>query len=129
MILLEFLSGSKAGSVAEVRRFPWRLGRSVRSDLVLEEEGIWDEHLEIQLDRAQGFFLQTRPETFAAINGQKVERSRLSSGDVISVGAAQIRFSLAPTRQRSLRLREALTWVGLALLGFGQVALIYWLVG
>ena len=38
-----------------------------------------------------------------------------------------MRFGLSATRQRSLRLREALTWLALAGLCFGQVALIYWL--
>ncbi len=127
MILLEFLSGSKVGSAAEVRRFPWRLGRSPRSHLVLDDDGVWEQHLEIQLDRTQGFFLQTRSEAFVAVNGQKVERHRLASGDVISVGAARIRFSLAPTRLRGLRFREVLTWISLALFALGQVGLIYWL--
>jgi len=36
-------------------------------------------------------------------------------------------FALSPTRHRSLRIREALTWIALAALCLGQIALIYWL--
>jgi len=40
-----------------------------------------------------------------------------------------MQFGLSPTRHRSLRLREVLTWIAFALLCLGQVALIYWLPG
>jgi hypothetical protein len=41
----------------------------------------------------------------------------------------QNRFSLSPTRQDSLRFREAATWTALGALCLGQVWLIYWLLG
>ena len=46
------------------------------------------------------------------------------------MGAIQIRFLLGPTRQRSLRIREWLTWLASGgSLSLAQVALIYWLLG
>jgi hypothetical protein len=67
-------------------------------------------------------------EAFVAVNGQRLEQPLvLRNGDVIELGAVKLRFGLSPTRQRSLRFREAVTWIALAALCLGQVALIYWL--
>ena len=76
---------------------------------------------------AEGFILSVLPGAVASIHNQPVEQAILRNGDVIEVGAVKLQFGLSPTRHRSLRLREVLTWVGLALLCLGQVALIYWL--
>jgi len=130
VLQINILCGKQAGAEWVARRFPVRVGRAPSADLSLEEEGVWDWHLEINLDRAQGFMLSIQPGAFAAINTQPVEQSvRLRNGDVIELGAVKIRFGLSPTIHRSLRLREVLTWVALALLCLGEVALIYWLPG
>jgi hypothetical protein len=62
------------------------------------------------------------------VNDAPVRRAVLRNGDVISLGALKIRFSLGPVRQSSLAPREWLTWLALAALCLGQVALVYWLI-
>jgi pSer/pThr/pTyr-binding forkhead associated (FHA) protein len=129
VIQLKILDGKKAGAEWVARRFPVRIGRVAPSDLCLEEEGIWDQHLRIDLRRGQGLVLTTAPEAYVTVNGERVESTRLRNGDTITLGRVRLLFGLGPTRQRSLRLREVLTWLALAALCIGQVALIYWLVG
>jgi len=68
-------------------------------------------------------------EALVSVNGQPAQEAVLHNGDVIALGSVRIRFALSPTRHRSLRFRESLTWLGLAALCFGQATLIYWLVG
>ena len=65
----------------------------------------------------------------ASLNHLPVRQASLRNGDLIELGAVQLQFGLSPTRHRSLRLREVLTWIALGLLCLGQVALIYWLPG
>jgi hypothetical protein len=38
-----------------------------------------------------------------------------------------MQFWLSETRQAGLRLREGLTWAGIAAVSLGQIGLIYWL--
>lgn len=128
MVQLTILDGKKAGTEWVARRFPLRIGRSAACDLCLEEDGVWDQHLELGLDSTEGFLISVQPDAFATINGQSIRQTRLRSGDVIGIGALQMRFALSPTRHRALRVREALTWLALAALCLGQIALIYWLV-
>jgi hypothetical protein len=129
VIQLRILDGQKAGAEWVARRFPVRIGRVAPSDLCLEEEGIWDQHLHIDLQRGQGFTLTAAPDAYVAVNGERVQNAVLRNGDTITLGRVRLLFGLSPTRQRSLRLRETLTWLALAALCFGQVALVYWLIG
>ncbi len=125
MVLLEILNGKKAGTSWVARHFPARVGRSSAADLALDEPGVWDEHLQLQLrpDRAIGV-LVAQP-ALASVNGQTIREAVLHNGDVLELGSLRLRFGLSAARQRSLRPREILTWVALALVSLGQIALIY----
>jgi pSer/pThr/pTyr-binding forkhead associated (FHA) protein len=127
MVQLKILSGKKAGAVWTARRFPVRIGRAANADLRLEEDGIWDRHLLLQFRRADGFVLTTEPDALVAVNGEPVRVAVLRNGDSIELGALKLQFWLSETRQFGLGLRETLTWMGIALVGLGQVGLIYWL--
>ncbi len=127
MVQLHVLSGRKAGTQAVARRFPFRVGRSSQAALVLDDPGVWDEHLQIDLRPVQGAVLTASAEALTLVNGETVRETTLRNGDIIELGAAKLRFGLSATRQRSLRLREALTWITLAATSLAQVALIYWL--
>jgi hypothetical protein len=129
VIQLKVVGGTKVGAECQARRFPVRIGRAGEANLRLEDDGVWDLHLEIHPPQAEGFILTVQPGAFAAVNGQAVEQAVLRNGDLIELGAARLQFGFTPTRHRSLRLREALTWIALALLCLGQVALVYWLPG
>ncbi len=128
MIQLKILSGKKAGAAWLTRRFPVRIGRHAGADLQVEEEGVWERHVELSFHPGKGFLLQNRPEALTTVNGHAANEVLLRNGDVIGLGSLKLQFWLGETRQPGFGLRDALTWSGIAAVFFGQVGLIYWLV-
>ena len=126
MVQLHVLTGKKAGTQTVARHFPFPVGRSPKAALTLDDDGVWDRHLEVDLRPAVGAVLVASGEAFTTVNGERVSEVVLQNGDIIELGCVKLRFGLSATRQRSLRLRETLTWIGLAVLCLAQVALIYW---
>jgi pSer/pThr/pTyr-binding forkhead associated (FHA) protein len=127
MVQLKVLSGKKAGTTWVARRFPVSIGRSADADMQLEEHGVWDQHLQLDFNPAEGIVMSVQPNTLATVNGQPAHQAILRNGDVIDIGSLRMRFWLSETRQTGLRFREWLTWVGIAAISLGQVGLIYWL--
>jgi pSer/pThr/pTyr-binding forkhead associated (FHA) protein len=125
MVELSILSGKQAGSRALARRFPFLVGRNSEAHLQIEEPGVWDRHLEFNLKAPDGFQLKVAPDARATVNGELAETVLLRNGDLIEIGTLKIQFWLSETRQRELRFREALTWLSIAALCAGQLALIY----
>ncbi len=128
MVQFKVLSGKKAGESYMARRFPVHIGRANGNELQLDDDGIWDQHARLDLQRSTGFILSTQPGALASVNGQPIERAVMRNGDEISLGAARLQFWLSETRQTGLRFREGLTWLAIAAISLFQVALIYWLV-
>jgi pSer/pThr/pTyr-binding forkhead associated (FHA) protein len=126
MLQLKILSGKQAGAVWNARRFPVRIGRAADSDLRLEEEGVWERHLALDFDPAEGVVLSALPDALASVNGEPLQQTILHNGDLIELGSLRLQFWLSETRQRGLRFREALTWLGITAVAALQVALIYW---
>jgi pSer/pThr/pTyr-binding forkhead associated (FHA) protein len=127
VIQLTVLNGKKAGTEKVARHFPVRIGRTPANDLSLDEPGIWDDHLELDLQSSNGVLLKAHPNALTCVNGHPVEEVLLQAGDLIEIGSVQIRFWLSPTHQYSLRFREAATWIMLGLLCLAQIGLICWL--
>ncbi len=125
MVQLKLFSEKHAGTATSARHFPFVVGRSRSADLCLEQDGIWDRHLEFHLQIPEGFLLKAHPRALTSVNGQPVHEAFLRNGDLIEVGPLKIQFWLSETRQRGLRAREFLTWFALAALCAGQMALIY----
>ena len=126
MIQFQVLAGKKAGSISVARRFPFRIGRAPAMDLCLEDDGVWDHHLDLTLTPQSGFVLTRRPDALAFVNGTAFEQVALRNGDLVELGSTKLQFWLGETRQHSLRLREFLTWFILGALCLAQIALIYW---
>jgi len=129
MVQLRILSGQMAGDVRVVRHFPFRIGRSPEDDLRLDDDGVWDGHLTLQLEKETGFTLATHADAFVAVNEQPQTAARLRNGDIISFGSAKIQFWLAAPRQHGLHFREGFVWFILAAVTAAQIALVYWLLG
>lgn len=127
MVQFEILSGKKAGSSWDARRFPVRVGRAANSDLQLEEAGVWDDHLKISLSPAEGFTVETQANAMAGINGQPVQHATLRNGDIIEIGSVKLQFWLSAPRQRGQRIREGFVWVLITLVCLAQIGLVYWL--
>jgi pSer/pThr/pTyr-binding forkhead associated (FHA) protein len=125
MVQLNILSGKQAGQIHLARRFPVRIGRAAGSDLCSAEDGVWEQHLEINLKAGRGFQLRSQGEALVRINGQVAREEPLKNGDLIEAGSLKLRFWLSEPRQSSYRLRETLIWLALVAITLGQVALIY----
>jgi pSer/pThr/pTyr-binding forkhead associated (FHA) protein len=129
MVQLQILSGKKAGDTQVVRHFPFCIGRAREDDLILDEPGVWDNHLTLDFEKTEGFVLRTAAGAFAAVNAESQSTAtRLRNGDIISFGATKIQFWLAAPRQRGLRVRELFVWFLLAGVTAFQFVLIYRLV-
>lgn len=124
MIQLRILSGKMAGETVFARRFPFNVGRSPENDLCLEEDGVWDYHLAIGFDEAEGFLMGTAPDALTSVNGQLQPSARLQNGDVISFGSTKIQFWLAPAKQHGLRSLEIFIWLLLAGVTLAQIVML-----
>jgi hypothetical protein len=131
VVQLHILSGKMAGVDWVARRFPFRVGRSPSANLRLEDDGVWDDHLTFSLAPNRTVELTPQPGAWASINGETVSTPTLElhNGDLIAIGAVTLRFGLSPARQKGLRLREGLVWLGLMLIALLEIGLIYWLIG
>jgi len=127
VVQFDILSGKKAGTPWVARRFPFGIGRSSRSALSLDDPGVWDDHAEVSVRTEEGVVLKSSVEAMTLLNGERIQQAILRNGDLIELGSVKLRFSLSATRQSGLRVREVTTWVVLAMICLGQVALIYWL--
>ena len=127
MIQLNVLSGKKAGRHTVVRRFPFRVGRAPGNHLQLDDDGIWDQHLTLELHQ-DGFGLALAPGAVGAVNAEPFQNQVLRNGDIITIGSAKLQFWLAAARQRGLRARENFVWALIILVTSAQFALIYWLI-
>jgi hypothetical protein len=125
VFLFCILNGSKAGTRWVACRLPFRVGRSSVDELRLDDPGVWEHHLRIELRERRHAALVAAPDALTTVNGQSAQDAILRNGDVIELGSLRLQFGLSPTTHRSLRLREAFTWVALVLLSLGQIALIY----
>lgn len=118
-----------AGSSCVARHFPFCVGRSASAHFRIEDDGIWENHLTFSRGAEHTIELTAHPGALVSVNDQAVSNSPLRNGDVIELGAVRILFALSPTRQRGLRFREGLVWIGLMLVALLEVGLIYWLIG
>jgi pSer/pThr/pTyr-binding forkhead associated (FHA) protein len=124
MIALRIVTGRCAGNLHTVRRLPCEIGRAPGSAIQLEEPGVWDRHLRLELDPAEGVIATLHGEALGAVNGEPFQRHRLRNGDLIEAGGVKLQFWLAAAEQRGLRWRERALWVTIIAL----VVLETWLV-
>jgi pSer/pThr/pTyr-binding forkhead associated (FHA) protein len=127
VVQLLVLSGKMAGTSWVARRFPIRIGRAPSSDLRLEDPGVWNEHLVLELNSTKGFSLTVHPEAITSVNGKPATQAVLRNGDTIELGSVKLQFWLNQARQRGLRLAEAFTWLAFMVVTVGEVFLVYWL--
>ena len=125
MIEIEVIENHRGSSREILQHFPAVIGRSSDADVELSVSGVWDRHLEIDLDRSRGFLLRTCEGAWTAVNGSPCQETVLKNGDLIEIGGAKLRFWLRMASQRGFRGREISTWIAFGLIAVGQVFLIY----
>jgi hypothetical protein len=127
MIQFDVLSGRQAGSRTVVRHFPFQVGRAPGNHLQLDDDGVWDRHVALELQKG-GFHLAVAPGAMVAVNSEPFQNQILRNGDIITVGSAKLQFWLAAARQRGLRWRELFVWTLIAAVTAAQIILIYQLI-
>lgn len=127
MVQIKILSGSRAGEKCRIKQFPCLIGRSAEAQICIAETGVWDRHLELEIDPVGRFSLRACSEALVTLNGHSAAQASLRNGDLIELGAVRLQFWLDETEQRALWLRETLTWAAITLISGAQVALIVWL--
>ena len=125
MVQIQILNGTRAGARWVASRLPFSVGRSQEDDLRIEADGVWDRHARVELRDRQRVVLVTSEQAYTTVNGQPTREAILRNGDILLLGSVQLQFSLSPALHRGLRFREALTWIGIALMALAQVALVY----
>jgi predicted component of type VI protein secretion system len=121
---------NKHGASLQITRadLPVRIGRAADCQLRLEEKGIWDHHVELDLDRDDSFLLRPASEASTLVNDEPLkEEFKLANGDVIILGQTKVQFLIGPMRQQLSGTRETLCWMWLAAFMAAQVWLIRWL--
>ena len=107
---------------------PVRIGRAADCQLRLEAMGVWDHHVELHLDRAEGFLLRPVSEASTLVNDEPLKtEQRLDNDDVISLGEIKVQFRIGPARHQRLGMQDTLCWLALSVFAAAQVWLILWL--
>jgi len=120
----------KHGASLQITRadLPVCIGRAADCRLQLKEKGIWDHHVELNLDGADSFLLRPASEASTLINDEPLkEKHKLANGDIIILGQTKVQFLIGPVRQQLSGTRETLCWMLLAAFMAAQVWLIRWL--
>ena len=125
MVQIQFLNGAKAGTRWVACRLPFSVGRSAQDDLRLQADGVWERHARVELRDRRRAVLTSSAQALTSVNGHPIQEAVLRNGDILQIGSVQLQFSLSPVAHRGLRVREALTWIGIALMALAQVALVY----
>ena len=87
MLQIHVLSGTQAGQRYRIGQFPSIIGRSSSAGIRMEEPGIWEKHLSIDLDGSGAFIVKIFPGALTSLNGRSIETAFLRNGDVIEIGA------------------------------------------
>lgn len=104
--------------------FPFRIGRSNAADLRLEAPGVWEDHAMIALGQGGRYVISAQGSSLLLVNGAQTSSAPLRSGDEITLGGVRILVSLAPARQASLGIAEALVWSILVAVFIAELAVI-----
>jgi hypothetical protein len=70
------------------------IGRSSRSDFVVDDPNVSRRHAELQLRGSDWYVVDLESTNGVAVNGKQVGSSRLAPGDEIALGTARLRFNV-----------------------------------
>jgi hypothetical protein len=70
------------------------LGRAKECDLVIDDPSASRRHAEVRSENGDFWLVDLGSTNGTEVNGRRIERAKLESGDVITVGQTQLRFEL-----------------------------------
>ncbi|RLB59450.1 MAG: hypothetical protein DRI34_01780 [Deltaproteobacteria bacterium] len=106
---LTILAGPDKGKKFDFDRVEITIGRTMENDVVLTDPGISRQHLSIR-DKGGAYILKDLGSSNGTrLNGKPVKQEVLSSGDIIELGGARVRFEGAATRQRVPTARKKIS--------------------
>ncbi len=125
---LHITAGKMAGQYYRANTFPLVIGRGKDCELQMSDSGIWDQHLEIDIDAECRLLIRCNPESTAMVNGEPLKETLpLRNGDQIEVGTGKLQFFLGNVRQKNLHTHETIIWILLGALTLTEIVLILWL--
>ena len=128
MVQLNILSGEYKQQFVKSNTFPIRIGRGENCQLQLVDTGIWENHLELNLNEEQHFTIRTASDATAMVNGKPLKGVQLlRNGDLIEIGLVKIQFWLGTVQQKNLGIREAAVWALLLAVTMAEIYLLFWL--
>ena len=95
MVRLRVLNGSRAGADHTASQFPCTIGRASNDDLQLTDPGVWENHLQLDMQSPGGFRVSRLGQGRASVNGAEFDELILHNGDVIELGAVNCRTFVA----------------------------------
>ena len=89
---LVFLDGEFKGKEVEIDKPIFTIGRIAGNDLVIPDPGVSKRHCRI-MRKGEKFYIEDFGSTNGTyINGEKVEKGELKSGDMLDIGPAKLQF-------------------------------------
>ena len=110
MLHVDILTGRMAGTNFVIRHFPFRVGRGPNSHLRIEESGVWEDHLTVELAKDLAIQASFAEEALGVVNGEKTGLAKLRNGDTVDLGSVKLLFWFSPPIQASFASREILTF-------------------
>jgi len=120
---LTVVSGQKPSMRVRMSRFPFTVGRS-HADFCLADPGVWDSHFRIELSPGHRFFLRADDGRIVTIDGVDAPAKNIPDGATIGCGSAYLRFQLAPTEPRDLRVQALAVWAVLGLIVLVELGIL-----
>lgn len=87
---LQIMEGQRAGEILPMSSSSLTIGRSV-GDLLLEDTEVSGKHCSVQMNGGELIVVDHASRNGTFLNGQRVERNRLRSGDSLRIGAVNFR--------------------------------------
>ncbi len=115
-----------ADSQLEVRHFPFLIGRSSESELILRDQGVWDQHLRIDLIPEGYLHCQVIGQAIAMDDkGQSFQNIRLNNGQKISIGETTLQFWISTPIRKGNRIKELISSGIITFMTLIQLFLVY----
>ena len=113
--------------IAPLSAFPFSVGRAAGSALRVEAPGVWDRHLQFELEPREGLFVVAHDGALVRYKGETITRQRVKNGDEFEMGGAVLRVGIGTVRRRRLGFWEWVVWGLLLAAVVTQVVLALWL--